>query len=152
MTADRFNSPKLKMIRQLIFGILFGLSVHLINSNQSVYTIQIDEAKFLNSTYLEGYYNISRITVSKFNRTQFVFNADFEFLTDLNENFVYDVAIYVKRKAGQSWSKNLYNYPNYSFCDTMKKYRQYSMEDFKAVSNFPQFDKNDESCVFPKVN
>lgn len=35
----------------------------------------------------------------------------FELLTDWNEDIVVETAYYLKRKAGSSWSKNLYYWP-----------------------------------------
>lgn len=131
---------------------MFGFTLHVINS-KSLYTIQFDEVELLNSSYLESFYNFSKLSVTKFNRSTFVLNLEAELLTDLNEDFLMDVAIYLKRKPGSSWSKNLYFYPNYYFCDAMKKYRHYTMKDFKNFSNFPQYDENEnDGCLFPKVN
>lgn len=99
------------MVRQfiIIFGVLFCFTVTIINSKR--YTIQIDEANLLNSTYLEGSYNVSQFSVRKFYRSLFILNVDLELLTDWTEDFFFDITYYLKKRAGLTWwSRSPYNW------------------------------------------
>lgn len=132
----------------IIISVLVGFTVNIINSK--VYTIQLDEAKFLNSSYLEGYYNLSRLTVSKFNRSTFVMNVDLELLVDLNDDYFFDTAYYSKKIACHSWSKNLYYWKNQSQCLVLETFRYFAVKGYNNT-NVPLF-KKDEQCLLRKVN
>lgn len=133
----------------IIFSILCGFTVTIIDSK--IYTVQIDGVNLLNSSYYAGFYNFSKLSVTKFNRSTFVFNADFELLTDWDENYFVQSAYYLKRRAGLNWSKNLYFYPKRPFCAGIKLYAQVSTEGYNNT-NFPHYNENDEHCLLPKVN
>lgn len=128
---------------------MFGSIAVIISSR--VYTVQIEAAKLLNSSYLEGYYNVSRLSVSKFNRSIIVVNFEIEFLTDFNEDYVFDIAFYTKRRAGMNWSKNLYYWPKLPLCYLLKELDLFTMEGYNNT-NFPRYDKDVKQCVLPNVN
>lgn len=141
---------KFKMIRQLfiVFSVIIGFILTSINSK--IFTIQFDEVKLLNSTYLEGYYNISNLIVTKFNRSTFVFNADFELLMDSTEDFIMDITFYSKRRAGMNWSKSSYYFPKRSPCERLELFKSYRMNGYNG-SNMQPRQEDDGHCVFPKV-
>lgn len=114
------------MIRRfiIIFCILFSFTMTIINSKR--YTVQVDEVKLLNSTYLKGVYNFSRVSVTKYNRSTFVLNMEAELLTDFTEDYFIDIAYYLKRRAGLTWSKGPYNWPKRHLCDLLRILEKYT--------------------------
>lgn len=140
------------MIRQfsITFGVLICFAVTIINSKR-YYTIQIDEANLLNSTYLEGFYNFSRLTVTKFNRSLFVLNVDIEILEDWTEDYFFDITFYSKKRAGLSWSKGPYQWPKTRACDGLRLFKRFIPNDYNNT-NIPLPEENSTQCLLPKVN
>lgn len=133
----------------VIFSVLFGFTVTIINSK--IFTVQVDEVKLLNSTYLEGYYNISRLTVTKLNRSTFVLNTEFDLLSDTNDDYFMSGAYYLKRRAGMHWSKSLYFWPKQSICLGFITFYKYAEKGYNNT-NIPHFDATSEKCLLSKVS
>lgn len=144
------------MIRRflIIFSILFAFSVIIINSK--IFTARFEAVNLLNSTYLKGYYNISRLIVTKFNRSTSVLNADFELLADIDayNYFLMRVESYFKKRAGLNYNKHFYSVsiPG-TPCSGFETFWKFAMKGFNGT-NFPPYEmENDgENCVILKVN
>lgn len=148
LTTFSFTKMRISLQFIIIFSILLGFTVSLVNSK--IYTIQVDEVNMLNSSYVEGYYNFSKFAVTKFNRSTFVMNIEFELLTDLYDgDYSFDSVYYMKKRPGLSWSKNLYYWPKQSPCMGIGTFRQFARKDFNDT-NVPLYEK-DKKCLIPKV-
>lgn len=138
------------MIRQfiIVFGVLFGFTVTIIKSKS--YTVQIDEVKLLNSSYLSGFYNFSKLSVSKFNRSTFVLNVDMEFLTDFDEEYFIGLTYYFKKRPGSNWNKKFFTWPKRPICDALKIFNRFAMQGYNNT-NIPQFEEG-QQYLFLRVN
>lgn len=119
---------------------------------QKFYDITLDQVNLLNSSYVPGYYNISVLRISKFNRTTFVYNLEADILIDLNEEVFFEVEIYRSRLNNNQYTKSPARVPKLSYCEFLNThYKKILMEGLKDTSNFPQLKPNENGCPQKKV-
>lgn len=136
---------------QLYNIIIFGF---LIYNGAIVSTVDIlpERVELVNSTYVEGCYNFSRCRIHRFNRTMYVFEAEFEVMVDLNEEFFFELHFHYNRLGNNQYSKMPYGFPKMPFCAFLEKYyKAYVMNDIKTISNLPQLKRTEPVCPFKKV-
>lgn len=76
------------MIRPiLVFVALWLIYCEFITSYEFIF----DRVELLNSSYLEGYYNISLYRVNKYNRTTFVLNCELELFCDWDDTLFVEI-------------------------------------------------------------
>lgn len=131
---------------KLLFLISFYTSFCF---GQQLYTAQLDQAVYVNSTYVPNYINTTVFRVSKFNRTAFVLNWEFESFIDYDETVFYEVEAFTSRFNNNQYTKSPFRIPKMDFCAFLKgPYTNYFKEQAKETSNFPQ---EDPLCPMKKV-
>lgn len=137
------------MFVRLLLGLVAGFIV--LNSVQSIEVI-FDRIEMLNSSYVEGYYNISLLRVTKFNRTTFVLNAEFELFVDVTDKFMVEADFHYNRFNNNQYNKLPGNVKKDTICKHAEKYyKKMIMADVEHKSNFPQYAENEQVCPIKKV-
>lgn len=129
------------------------LFVSAISSFKSVFTMELmyDRIELLNDPYLEGIYNFSEFRITKFNRTAYVFNSNFEFLMDFNDDFEIEVEFYYNRFNNNQYTKSLVNLKRTTICKAVEKHRNTMFsESNKEKTNYLRRDK--DYCPLIKVD
>lgn len=135
-----------------LFGVLVvgWLSSNVI-ANAYEYSVVLDQANILTTSYVEGIYNISLFRAGKFNRTTSVLNFEGEFFVDLDESAYIEVQLYLSREHNE-FEKSLFHVPNITYVEFNRKYyRNTLMPGLKLTSNFPQFGPDEQAFIMPKV-
>lgn len=133
-------------------SLLLTATVYLAIVNGVSYEINFDRIELVNSSYLEGYYNISTLRIGKFNRTTYAFSAEFETFFEFNEKVFVEVEAYYNRLNNNQYQLSLFRVKKQSFCKFFELfYKNYTMSDFKNISNLPQYAPNEKVCPFKKV-
>lgn len=132
----------------LVIGI-FASNCDVVTSNVA----QFDRFDVLNSTFVEGLYNISKLRIAKFNRTAYGINFDIEFFFDFNDEYEFSTFFHYNRLNNNQYAKSILRIPKSNFCSWMGSvYPKYLMESFKTRSNLPQYDvKSEKFCPLKKV-
>lgn len=89
------------LVKFILAIVFLSLSFNRI----SMLEFQFDRIDILNSTYREGFYNISQARITKFNRTTYVFNAVMEWFIDLDDDVSSDITIHFNRFNNNQYSK-----------------------------------------------
>lgn len=124
----------LKMFRW-IFTVLF---LHLQTTDGTEF--RLDSALLNNSSFLEGYYNISEFRVSRFGRVSYGLNWEFELFIDFDEKVYLEIEIAWRRSNAYSFIKLLYHCKRLSFPNFHQYYfavMKPFLDGFKNHSNFP---------------
>lgn len=113
--------------------------------------IVYDRIELLNNPYLEGIYNFSEIRITKFNRTAYVFNSNFEFFMDLNDDFEFEIQFHYNRLNNNQYTKSLVNVKRSTVCKAAEKHKDMvHSESNKDKSNF--LHKDVDFCPLKKVD
>lgn len=143
----------LKSISQRKMSCLLQiLTVYFVLLNQQTVfaaDIQFDRIEMLNGTYLEGVYNISLFRIAKLNRTMHVFNAEMDFLTDVDQFHSMEFTFYYNRLNNNQYSKTLMRIPKQVLCRVLEKFRPFLSVLSETTTNFYQADG--KSCPMKKV-
>lgn len=111
-----------------------------------------DRVELLNSSYLEGFYNVTQFRISKFNHTTHVFNTKFELFIDIDSDFSIETLSYYNRFNNNQYTKSLLRVKKTRLCDSMQKiYGTFSRDLDPKVSNFPRREYGQRVCPFKKV-
>lgn len=130
------------------------VAILLIFNYQYVNTFELifDRIELLNSSYVEGYYNISLLRISKFNRTTYVLNSEFETMIDIMDNIEIEVGFYYNRFNNNQYNKSPARIAKDSVCVHAEKYyKKIVMDDVKDNSNLPQYGTDEPVCPIKKV-
>lgn len=112
----------------------------------------LERAEIENSTYVEGRYNFSRCRITRFNRTKYVFETEFELMVDLNSDYSFELSYHYNRLSNNQYTRMPFQLPQMSVCLLFELYyKPYMMENVKNISNFPQYESNEPACPFKKV-
>lgn len=87
------------------------------------YELILDRVELLNSSYLEGYYNISLFRVNKYNRTTFVLNYELELFRDWDQTFLMEMNLYYNRLNNNQYQLSLLRLQKQKCCEVYRKYR-----------------------------
>lgn len=110
-----------------------------------MYIAKIDQMRLLNSTNLEGYYNLKKLTMDEYNASSTIVNLDGEIFIDLDETVFLQVNLYHFK---ENSSQLLIHLPNMTICSYNRiYYKHFLMKSLKNVSNFPQFEADESTCV-----
>lgn len=125
--------------------------IFLCESGVSV-EIQFDRIELLNSSYIEGAYNVSEFRITKFNRTTYVFNTKAELFIDIDRNMKVQVNFHHNRFNNNQYTKTPMAISKDLICKIADKYyEKFIMIQVKNVSNFPQIEAGQSFCPVQKV-
>lgn len=109
-----------------------------------------DRLELLNSTYVEGLYNVSEFRVTKTNRTTYVANVVWDALTDFGNDMEIEVKIYYNRYNNNQYNLSPLRVPRSSLCAVMKRF--YPMVFSPSTRNTTNFVRPDgTACPYNKV-
>lgn len=136
----------------VLISILTILLIIFYCENVSITKIEIDRVEILNSSYMEGIYNISELYVSKFNRTAYVLNVKMMLYIDIDENCEVELSLHHNRLNNNQYNKMPFGISRRSCCQLLEEhYRTVFMPLLKDVSNLPQLKEGDHVCPIKKV-
>lgn len=131
-----------------IFLVIFMFQCENVQNTE----IQMDRIELLNSSYIEGYYNVSEFRITKFNRTSYVWNMNAALYRDLDESIEIEVTFHYNRLNNNQYNKSPMSLRKDKFCNIAEKYyRKFIMEPMKDVSNFPQLKPEEPVCPVKAV-
>lgn len=103
-------------------------------------------------SYAEGYYNFSRIILTKLNRTTPSFNVEFELFVDVDDQVEVDCEFYYKRLNSNQYTKSIMRIRRDKMCHLMEKFsREVFVKNLKNTSNLPAPQPNETICPIKKV-
>lgn len=120
----------------------------LITSNE----IQMDRMVFLNSTYVEGYYNITLFRIAKHNHTSYSINFEGETFKDIDHEFDFEGQFYYNRLSNNQYTRSIIRIAKQNLCDRMGFYYPMFIESLKNYSNLPQYKQPTKLCPLKKVS
>lgn len=141
-------------MKMKLFSIIKFICL-LIHNCAFISTTEIipERAEIVNSTYIEGRYNFSRCRITRFNRTTYVFETEFDLMVDLNNDYGFKLSYHYNRLSNNQYTRMPFELPKMTLCTFLEKYyRSYMMEYAKTISNFPQLKSGESICPFKKVN
>lgn len=112
-----------------------------------------DHVELLNGSFVEGIYNYSIHRITKFNRTTYVFNTEFETFVEFNnkENYEIEAIFFYNRLNNNQYTKSMIGVPKSNLCDALDKYKHLIFTPTnKNNHNFPG--PNVPFCPFSTVN
>lgn len=94
------------MIVILLFGVIWILTVYSPIPVQPLQSeLNFERIELLNSSYVEGLYNVSLLRISKYNRTTYALSFDGELLFDVTEDVKVKADFYHSRMNNNQYSK-----------------------------------------------
>lgn len=136
------------LILCILMVAFFILNCSLVEPTDLIY----DRVELLNSSYLEGFYNITEYRISKFNHTSHVLNGKFEFFIDIDSDFYIEASINYNRLNNNQYTKTIFHVKKTPLCDYMQKlYGLFSSDLGPENGNFPRREHGEKVCPFPKV-
>lgn len=88
------------ILHQLLISILvvtvanLTLYYYLFHGEKKSYVTKIDQIRFLNSSHLPNYYNVTRLTIEKYNESVSIVNFEVELFIDLDESVYLQMDMY----------------------------------------------------------
>lgn len=136
-----------------IFKVISSICIIIFLSKSGVTVeIQFDRIELLNSSYVEGVYNVSEFRITKFNRTTYVFNAKVDFFIDIDRNMKIQVNFHHNRLNNNQYTKTPMAISKDIICNIADKYyKKFIMVQVKNVSNLPQYEAGQSICPVQKV-
>lgn len=119
--------------------------------NISTTKIELDRVDFLNSTYLEGFYNITKLYISKFNRTSYVYTGEIITYRDFDNKFDVEAMFHHNRFNNNQYNKMPFRLSKRSICKTIDEYYSLVESALKDVSNIPLREPGANYCPIKKV-
>lgn len=119
--------------------------------NISTTKIELDRVEFVNSTYLEGYYNLTKFYISKFNRTSYVYTGEIITYFDVDNKIDVEASFHHNRLNNNQYNKMPFRLSKRSFCKTIDQYYAIIESTMKDVSNFPLREPGANYCPIKKV-
>lgn len=114
--------------------------------------VQFERVEMRNATFLESFFNITTLRISKLNRTAYALNLDFELFRDYGEETSAEIELYYNRLNNNQYNKTPFRIPKQSICDLGKTYyKELVMKQLEDTSNLPVLGANDEFCPLKKV-
>lgn len=133
-----------------ILVVFISISISLFVSPTE---IQFDHVDFVNSTFLQDFYNFSMIRIGKYNRTTYVLNANAEFNNTAREDIKIKLRFHFNRLNNNQYTRMPMEVPKQTICQLGEKYyRPYLMNQVKNCSNFPQYKPGEPMCPILPVN
>lgn len=112
--------------------------------------LQFDLAKVLTPPYIEGLCNISTFRVTRFNRTSYVLNVEYENFVDIDENYEIEVKIYYNRLNNNQYNLSPMRIPRSPYCAVAQKF--YPMLASSATNDTSNmYDSDGRACPREKV-
>lgn len=114
--------------------------------------IRYDRVELLNSTFIEGIYNISTFRISKFNHTAHVLNVNFELFINLDRNFFLEVYFHHNRLNNNQYTRSLLQVPNTNACFLLDKFWNVGFGHLtRNDTNLPEMEPRKGICPIEKV-
>lgn len=112
---------------------------------------QFERIELKTPSYVEKYYNISEIRITKYNRTTYVLNLHGEFFVDFDEEFFLEIFFYFNRLNNNQYTKSPAHIKK-PFCEVLRRfYKNYIMGQLQGYSNFPQLEPDEDVCPIERV-
>lgn len=145
MVIESFKLSSFKLL-YCFFQTLFFI--------QNVYLMEIEFGRILiNTTYVEGHFNASLMTIGRYNRTTHVLNSKVEMFRDYDEQDAMEINFNYNQNGNSDYIKSHINFKKDTLCNIIEKYyKRFVMSDMKEYSNLPQYTETDKVCPIPKVN
>lgn len=121
----------------------------LIFQSENVLTteIQIDRIEFVNTTFMEGIYNVSELRISRINRTTYALSAELTFYVDFDKNWVYEISFFRNRFNNNQYYKMPFGLSKRTVCETFEPiYQKHVQAVIKDISNLPQLKEGEHIC------
>lgn len=135
----------------VILVIIVGnisLYYYLFHGAKTSYVTKIHQMRLLNSTYLPNYYNLTKLTIEKYNESASIVNFEGEVFIDLDESVYLQVDMYHSKPNTTEYDQWSFHLPNMTICTyNLLYYKHFLMEKMKNISNFPQFGSDDSTCI-----
>lgn len=150
-TNQRLSISVIKMAHPGILLIfLICVSKFQVSSAIEVY---FDRIELMNSSYIEGLYNVSEYRIAKFNRTTYVFNANMEIFYDTDRNHTVGVEFFYNRFNNNQYSKTPFRVTRAPICDFVEKYYNLlSSDEIANITNFIKHISGKNFCPLKKVH
>lgn len=137
----------MKLIFITLTILLFILNCQALFKNELIF----DHVELLNGTSVEGIYKYSSHRITKFNRTTYVFNTEFETFITLDESYEMEGIFYYNRLNNNQYTRSVLRAPKSNFCDTLNRFRNLIFTPSNINNhNFPG--PNEPICPMKKVN
>lgn len=105
-----------------------------------------------NSTYLEGFFNISTLRIGKFNRTTYALYLEVEVFADLDENIEMEIKYYYNRINNNQYNLMPIRFKRVKVCDLIEQYKSLlDYEEFRNITNIPEPDMSKPYCPVKPV-
>lgn len=132
---------------------ILTILILILQSENTISTtkLQLDNVVLLNSTYMEGYYNLTQLHISKFNRTSYVLNFETTLYIDLDNKFDVEVLFHHNRLNNNQYNKTPFRVSKRSLCKTIDDYYTLIESTLEEVSNFPLRKPAANYCPLKKV-
>lgn len=125
------------MFSLIIFSLLI-LSISCIDLR--TYSFRFDQLSLLNESYIQGMYNFSVLRVTKFNRTTFCLNYEFETFREFDTNILIDYSISSRRLNSDQFTTWLDAPRRESISSAINRYERFfrnGLKKFLEHSNLP---------------
>lgn len=121
---------------------------------ENVFTtkIELDRFEILNSTYVDGFFNISEILIKRINRTTYVLNFESTTFKDIDNRMEFEVSFHRNRLNNNQYNKMPFGLSKRSACLTLQQHYNIIHQELKDISNFAQLKEGDDICPIKKVN
>lgn len=151
---DRNIVLKLFQIKMLLLS--GALAICLVFINYGAVTpmeLLFDQVQSWNESYSEGYYNLTELRISKFNRTTYVYNTVVEYFVDIDDKFEMEMNFYYNRLNNNQYRRTLIRVPRENLCKLVDKYYKlfYTAVHEKNITNFITSQEK-SPCPAKKVN
>lgn len=136
-------------IALILIVIVFNIALYyyLFHGEKKMYATKVVQMQLLNSSYLPNYYNLTKLTIEKYNESVSNFNFEGEVFIDLDESVYLRVDMYHSKPNSTEFDQWSFHLPNMTICTyNSLYYKHFMMEDLKNNSNFPQFGPDDSTC------
>lgn len=130
------------------------LACSFIKNSQSIVKneVQFDRIESLNSSYIEGVYNLTLLRISKFNRTAYVLNGEIETFVDVDENVELESSFYYNRFNNNQYNKSPIRLTRISITKAIEKFYDIIITDsLRSKTNLPLQKVNGELVPIKKV-
>lgn len=119
----------------------------------SMREVQFDRIELLNSSYIEGVYNMSLFRIGKFNRTTYVLNWNIELFVDIDDSWEIGISYYYNRINNNQYNKTPMRVARNSMTKVLDNFYEFIVTDaLKNNTNFPFERVNGKFPTIKKVS
>lgn len=136
------------------FSLTLLVCLFIVNFKSiSMNEVQFDRIESLNSSYVEGIYNLTLLRVGKFNRTTYVLNCNFETFVDIDHNWEIEASYHYNRFNNNQYNKSPMRVARSSIPKIFDNFHEFIVTDaLKNNTNVPFKRVNGEFPPIKKVS